>query len=195
MSSEQESASGAAPEVCELPREDEAHQDGILEEDNPIPSWFNITFIGTVIFGVLYMIFYTTSGWSARGQWQDEVAAAAVHAEAAKVALPATNPFAGDPEAIASGKEVFATVCAACHKPDGHGLVGPSLVDPFWKYGNTDAELYASVAEGRPGGMPAWGTQLGSEKIWQALAYMATLPTTEEPGVGAPGQAVTAGGR
>jgi mono/diheme cytochrome c family protein len=34
--------------------------------------------------------------------------------------------------------------------------------------------------------MPPWGDQLGSEKIWKALAYMESLPKSDVPGVGAP---------
>ena len=78
------------------------------------------------------------------------------------------------------------TICVACHKPDGSGLVGPSLIDPYWKYGNSDHVLYETIDKGRPLGMPPWGAQLGSVKIWQVLAYMETLPRTEEPGMGAP---------
>jgi mono/diheme cytochrome c family protein len=37
--------------------------------------------------------------------------------------------------------------------------------------------------------MPAWGAQLGDEKIWKVLAYLETLPQQSEPGVGAPGAA------
>jgi cytochrome c oxidase cbb3-type subunit 3 len=81
---------------------------------------------------------------------------------------------------------VFATICAVCHKPDGSGLVGPSLVDPYWKYGHDDAALFETVADGRPLGMPPWGAQLGDEKIWKVLAYLETLPRQEAPGVGAP---------
>ena len=50
-------------------------------------------------------------------------------------------------------------------------------------------ELFASVAQGRPGGMPPWGTQLGDEKIWKVLAYLETLPRSSQPGMGAPGVA------
>jgi hypothetical protein len=35
--------------------------------------------------------------------------------------------------------------------------------------------------------MPAWGPQLGSEKVWRALAYLETLPKSSAPGVGSPG--------
>jgi mono/diheme cytochrome c family protein len=64
--------------------------------------------------------------------------------------------------------------------------VGPSLVDPYWKYGHGDAELFETVSAGRPLGMPPWGAQLGDEKIWKVLAYLETLPRSDEPGVGAP---------
>jgi cytochrome c oxidase cbb3-type subunit 3 len=123
-------------------------------------------------------------------QYEVEVARAAVVAEAARAALPTQNPYRGDAHAVSEGAEVFSTICMACHKADGSGLVGPSLVDPYWKYGNTDVDLFETVSNGRPGGMPPWSAQLGSEKIWKALAYLETLPKSDEPGMGAPGVAL-----
>lgn len=175
-----------SPEAPEYERQDQAIRDGIGEEDNPIPLWFNVAFYGTIVFGIVYAFFYTLSGWSQEGQWKDQVAAAEARYAAVRAALPSSNPFHGDAAAIAEGQQVFMTICAACHKPDASGLVGPSLVDPYWKYGHTDEALFETVANGRPLGMPAWKTQLGSEKIWKVLAYLETLPRTDEPGVGAP---------
>ena len=74
----------------------------------------------------------------------------------------------------------------ACHLPEGTGLVGPSLVDGYSKYGNSDADLFKTVSEGRPLGMPPWGPGLGTEKIWQVLAYLETMPKRTEPGMGSP---------
>ena len=108
--------------------------------------------------------------------------------------MASTNPLRGQPDAIAEGQKTFATVCAACHKPDGKGLIGPSLVDPYWKYGSEDTALFESVSKGRPGGMPPWGTQLSDDEIWSALAYMETLPRESTPGVGAPKEAADAAG-
>jgi len=174
-------------EVAEKIRPDAAPRDGIGEEDNPIPLWFNVGFYGLIAIGIVYACYYTLSGWSSAKQYRAEVAVAARAAAAAKADLPTENPYRGNAEAVAEGAEVFTTICAACHKPDGSGLVGPSLVDPYWKYGNTDAALFESISVGRPGGMPPWGTQLGTEKIWKALAYLETLPKTDVPGMGAPG--------
>jgi len=162
-------------------------RDGIAEDDHPVPLWFNAAWVLTWIFGVGYIVWYLGfSSWSARGQYAAEVAAAAKATAAAAAAAPASNPFAGNAAAIADGSQTFATICAACHGPDAHGLVGPSLVDPYWKYGSSDADRFKTVNEGRPGGMPAWGPQLGSERIWKVLAYIDTLPKTREPGFGAP---------
>jgi cytochrome c oxidase cbb3-type subunit 3 len=168
----------------ELPGADA--RDGIGEEDNPIPKWFTISFFATIVFACFYAPYYLFSGWSQVSQYEAEVEVAEAHAAKVRAAMPTTNPYRGDAAAIAEGSEVWATICVACHKPDGSGLVGPSLIDPYWKYGNTDEILFTTVTEGRPLGMPPWGPTLGSEKIWKVLAYMETLPKTDEPGVGSP---------
>jgi len=180
-------------EVAELPRTDAAIRDGIDEDDNPVPLWFNVSFLGSIAFAVVYSGYYLLSGWSQETQYLAQVERAEAQAEIVRASLPTQNPFREDPAAIAEGQLVFNQICSACHKPDGSGLVGPSLIDPYWKYGNTDPELFASVSEGRPGGMPAWGPQLGSEKIWKSLAYLETLPTTDQPGLGAPEATADAG--
>lgn len=173
-------------EVPEYERGDEAIRDGIGEEDNPIPLWFNIGFYGFIVFGIVYILFYTLSGWSSLAEYQAQVEIADALAAEARANMPTTNIFVGDAAALAQGQEVYTQICVACHKADGSGLVGPSLVDPYWKYGDSDEAKFASVAEGRPAGMPPWLAVLGTEKIWKALAYLDTLPLSEEPGVGSP---------
>jgi len=173
-------------EIVELERQDTAARDGIGEEENAIPFWFNATFGATIVIAIVYVIYYGFSGWSQRSQYETEVARAATRAEQVRAQRPSANPYRGDAAAVADGAQVFATICAVCHKPDGSGLVGPSLVDPYWKYGTEDAALFETVAAGRPLGMPPWGAQLGDEKIWKVLAYLETLPRSNAPGVGAP---------
>jgi cytochrome c oxidase cbb3-type subunit 3 len=183
-------------EAPELERPDPALRDGIDENDNPIPLWFNVTFWGSVAFGVAYILYYTLSGWSQVGQFRAEVARreeALAAVRAAAPPAPTENPFRGDGAALADGKQTFETICAACHRPDGSGLVGPSLVDPFWRYEHDDAGLFQTVSAGRPGGMPPWSAQLSPEKIWKVLAYVETLPRSEKPGVGAPDYQPVAG--
>lgn len=177
----------SSEEIAEYERDDEAVRDGIGEEDHKIPLWFNATFIATIVFAFLYVPYYHLHlGWSAAKQYEAEVAVAQEKAAVVMASLPTTNPFAGNAAAAQEGAETFATICSACHKPDGSGLVGPSLVDPYWKYGHADADVFESVAKGRPAGMPPWQTQLGADKIWKVIEYVNTLPRSDEPGVGAP---------
>jgi len=184
-------------EVAELERAEVAPRDGIGEHDNPIPLWFNVGFYGALVFGVLYILYYNFSGWSQVGQYDAEVGRRAERLAALRAAAPpppTENPFHGDAAAVAEGKQVFETICLACHLADGRGLVGPSLVDPYWKYGHEDAALFQTVSEGRPAGMPPWGAQLGADKIWKVLAYIETLPRSAESGVGAPDYKPPGGG-
>lgn len=92
------------------------------------------------------------------------------------------NPFTGDRQAIAQGQMLFnAMNCSGCHSGYAGGGMGPSLRDTTWIYGNTDAQIYSSIAEGRPAGMPAWGAKLPEDQIWKIIAYLRTLGTSNEP--------------
>ena len=175
-------------EIPELAHDVERQvRDGIGEEDNPVPLWFNASWIATWIFGALYIGWYVgLSDWSQHGQYEAQMAAAAEQRAEAMASLPDVNPYRGDADAIAAGQAVYTATCVACHLPSGVGLVGPSLVDPYWKYGDSDAALFETVAKGRPAGMPPWAAQLGTEKIWQVLAFIETLPRTPQPGLGSP---------
>jgi cytochrome c oxidase cbb3-type subunit 3 len=93
-----------------------------------------------------------------------------------------TNPFAGDPTALAEGRRLFVWYnCAGCHGDHGGGGMGPSLRDATWIYGGDDQHIFASVAEGRANGMPAWGPKLPEEQIWKIAAYIRSLRTSYEP--------------
>lgn len=98
------------------------------------------------------------------------------------VAGPATagaaeskNPYAGNHEAEEEGEKIFKENCRSCHGEKGGGGFGPKLATTSRKYGGSDAELFASIAGGRPGGMPAFLPQLGKDRVWKAVAYVRHL--------------------
>ncbi len=92
------------------------------------------------------------------------------------------NPYAGDPVALLEGRRLFVWYnCYGCHGGHGGGGMGPSLRDPDWIYGNSDAEVFASISEGRAKGMPAWGTKLPEDQIWKLVGYIKSLRTPQEP--------------
>jgi cytochrome c oxidase cbb3-type subunit 2 len=97
--------------------------------------------------------------------------AGAATAEAAET----KNPYAGNPAAEEEGEKIFEQNCRSCHGETGAGGFGPKLATTAHKFGGSDADLFASVAGGRPGGMPAFLPQLGKERVWKAVAYIRHL--------------------
>jgi cytochrome c oxidase cbb3-type subunit 3 len=92
------------------------------------------------------------------------------------------NPFGGDRAAAGQGQRLFVQFnCSGCHGDHGGGGMGPSLRDQDWLYGNADAQIFSSIAEGRANGMPAWGPKLAPDQIWRVVTYLKTMRTTNEP--------------
>lgn len=85
------------------------------------------------------------------------------------------NPYAGQTEAIDSGKVVYARNCLACHGKLGKGTGNvPSLVDGKLK-GVTAGEVFWFITKGdKDNGMPAWGF-LPEEKRWQVITYVEAM--------------------
>jgi cytochrome c oxidase cbb3-type subunit III len=93
---------------------------------------------------------------------------------------------APDAAAAAAGKEKFATICSACHGPDGKGnkaLGAPNPTDEYWIYGSSLDTIKESVANGRTNRMPAWLDTLGEQKVKLLAAYVYSLapPPAEAP--------------
>ena len=92
------------------------------------------------------------------------------------------NPYAGDRAATAEGRQLFIRFnCSGCHGGRAGGGMGPSLRDVDWIYGNTDAQLYGSIAEGRAHGMPSWEPRMTADQIWKLVTYIKALRTSNEP--------------
>jgi len=92
------------------------------------------------------------------------------------------NPYEGQQQAIAEGKNLYVKLnCAGCHLYNGKGSMGPDLTDSYWRYGGTPANIYKSIFEGRPHGMPAWGRALPPEDIWKIVSYIESLGGSIKP--------------
>jgi cytochrome c oxidase cbb3-type subunit 3 len=86
------------------------------------------------------------------------------------------NPFEGDKQRITEGASLFVAYnCMDCHGADGSGAMGPSLADGRWHFGGTAGEVFQSIYEGRPEGMPAWGGRIADDQIWRLVAYVQSL--------------------
>jgi cytochrome c oxidase cbb3-type subunit 3 len=92
-------------------------------------------------------------------------------------ALPAT-PYTveGNAYAVSEGKRLFRWYnCSGCHAPGGGGDWGPALSDDKWIYGSRPEDIYASIVQGRPAGMPSFGSHIPEDQVWDLVAYVRSL--------------------
>jgi cytochrome c oxidase cbb3-type subunit 3 len=143
-----------------------------MEQHNKAPRGFLALYFGLMAWGVYCIAAYTPeiSGWS-----QYKVLSKDMEADRAKAAVAAKsmdeNPYEHDGKAVAEGKGIYLEKCADCHGKDLKGGDGPSLVGHL-KYGEEDGKKFESISKGRGGGMPAFETELGRDRIWKVLAYV-----------------------
>ncbi len=148
--------------------------DGDLEEwNNPAPRWWLYLYFITIAWAVGYMIAYPglgafegVLGWSQQGQYEEEMQTASARYEPIyeKFAAMEFAELQDSPEALALGKSLFASYCTTCHGSDGRGAKGyPNLTDDDWNWGNSEADLLATIGNGRNGVMPVLAPALGGD--------------------------------
>lgn len=78
--------------------------------------------------------------------------------------------------AVAQGQIYFTEFnCAGCHAPGGGGGMGPPLSDEEWRYGSEPEDVFATILEGRPNGMPSFGGRITDDQAWQLVAYVRAM--------------------
>jgi cytochrome c-L len=88
------------------------------------------------------------------------------------------NPYVGNADAIAAGKALYDANCQVCHKPDGSGGMGPSLIDDTYvnKRANTDVGMFEVIHSGAAGAMRPFSKRgVTQDQILQMIAYIHTL--------------------
>lgn len=98
----------------------------------------------------------------------------------------AEGPFDDNAYNTAEGQVLFQQMnCSGCHSNGGGGM-GPALMDDQWIYGSLPDQIFATIAQGRPNGMPSWKYRLNNKQIWQLVAYVRSLsgltPKSPRPG-------------
>ena len=109
------------------------------------------------------------------------------HDENLPVGFPASvkpllikNPYEDDKTAISTGGKLFiAYNCVDCHGADGSGSMAPTFQDGRWHFGGSPGEVFESIYQGRPDGMPAWGGRISNDQIWMLTAYVRSLSSKD----------------
>jgi cytochrome c oxidase cbb3-type subunit 3 len=169
--------------------------DGDLREyDKPLPRWWINMFYLTIVFLIAYLVVYPGFGnlpgiwnWSSTGMHDADKAATERRLAATFSAydgLPIER-LAADPAALALGRSLFASHCAACHGSLGQGAAGyPNLTDDIWQWGGSSEEVLQTVLHGRTAAMPPWGTALeqmgGQYAVDNVAIYVKTLSDPQE---------------
>jgi cytochrome c oxidase cbb3-type subunit 3 len=163
--------------------------DGIEEFDNPLPKWWFMLFILTIVFAIGYLVLYPgmgnwkgllpgyEGGWTGVAQWEKEMAKAdaqygPIYAKYA--AMPITE-VAADDKALKMGGRLFASNCSVCHGSDAKGAYGfPNLTDNEWRWGGEPETIKATLLAGRHAVMPAWAEVIGESGVKNVSAYVLT---------------------
>jgi cytochrome c oxidase cbb3-type subunit 3 len=158
----------------------------LREMNNPLPRWWMVLFVLTILFAAAYLMLYPGLGsragilaWSSAGELQTDVnkARLATAPLYARFAGQKIETLARDPQAMAVGERLFANNCAGCHGSDARGSKGfPNLTDTDWLWGGSPERIEETITKGRVGSMPALAAAVGSGEDVRNLAnYVLSL--------------------
>ena len=123
---------------------------------------------------------------STGSQVANGVALNEVHAGGGSVTPPDNGPYDQSAYAVSEGKRLFSAFnCVGCHNHGGGGI-GPALMDAEWIYGSHPEQIYSTIVQGRPNGMPSFAGKIPDYQIWELVAYVRSLsgqlPSDVAPG-------------
>ena len=88
---------------------------------------------------------------------------------------PVKNEYEDNAYALSEGKRLFQEYnCSGCHF-NGGGGIGPALMDDEWLYGDNPENIFETIVEGRPNGMPSFRGKVPDYQVWQLVAYVRSL--------------------
>jgi cytochrome c oxidase cbb3-type subunit III len=160
----------------------------LKELNNPLPRWWMILFVLTVVFAGIYLVLYPGLGsaagslnWSSTGQYQAEqtkAQATMAPVYARFTGMPAEQ-LAKEPKAMAIGERLFINNCAQCHGSDAKGSKGfPNLtLSGASRLATTSPEsIEQTITNGRQGVMPPMAAAVGSsEDVRNVANYVLSL--------------------
>jgi cytochrome c oxidase cbb3-type subunit 3 len=85
------------------------------------------------------------------------------------------NDYEENAYALSEGKRLFSAYnCNGCHSQGGGGM-GPPLIDARWIYGSRPEQIFSTIVEGRPNGMPSFRNKIPDFQVWQLAAYVRSM--------------------
>lgn len=192
--------------------------DGIEELDTPMPRWWVISFWGTIIWGLAYIVLYpaipmvsgATHGvldWSSRADLAAEMKAEATRRGPITSALASipVEQLANDERlyqaSVEGGRAAFKVHCVQCHGSGAAGSKGyPNLNDDDWLWGGDLNAIHTTLNHGirqpdhdatRFSQMPAFAGVLSSGEVDAVASYVRSLSGLEKPSAASAAGATT----
>src|SRR5437764_14845182 len=89
--------------------------------------------------------------------------------------VPVRNTYEENAYAVSQGQQLYEQYnCVGCHFHGGGGI-GPPLMDDKWVYGSAPDQVFATIIQGRPNGMPSFKGKIVDNQTWQIVAYVRSL--------------------
>jgi cytochrome c oxidase cbb3-type subunit 3 len=86
------------------------------------------------------------------------------------------SPYQNNAWGMSEGKRLYGAYnCTGCHGVNGGGAIGPALKDDKWIYGSQPDQIYSTISQGRPDGMPSFGGHIPTQQIWMLVAYVQSM--------------------
>ena len=98
-----------------------------------------------------------------------------IHPGVGGMPQPVQNPSDERAFDVNEGKRLFTQYnCSGCHF-NGGGGIGPPLMDEKWIYGENSENIYSTIVEGRPNGMPSFRQKIPDAQVQQLAAYVRSM--------------------
>ncbi|PTP33237.1 c-type cytochrome [Vibrio splendidus] len=156
--------------------------DGIEEKDAPPPKLLFISYAVAFLLSAGYLVLYPGLGeWEGLVDWEqsdDKLSSPSttLNEQFSQTSETTLQGLAAVPEIVNSGRILFQTHCAACHRDNAQGQKHfPNLIDQEWLYGGSDEVVIHSIAKGRNGAMPGWSEIMRPDEVAKVSYYLASL--------------------
>lgn len=102
--------------------------------------------------------------------------------EPTEIAVHVVESYPAGLPSASRGQDLYREHCASCHGVDGNGVVpnARNFSDVDYMRGETPAEFYTIITEGRGADMPAFGEELTSDERWAIVYYIWRFSTTSD---------------
>lgn len=88
---------------------------------------------------------------------------------------PPSNMYQESAYAVSEGQKLYEQYnCVGCHAHGGGGI-GPALMDNNWIYGSEPGNIFTTIMQGRPNGMPSFRNRIPEYQAWEIAAYVRSM--------------------